>query len=295
MRRMAPFSLLALSLVSVLVGRSRTDAEQPSQASELFHRSNLVAWCIVPFDANKRTPAERAEMVKRLGLRRVAYDWRAEHVATFEQEIEQYKKHDIEFFAFWSWHDAIEPLIRKHNIQPQIWITVPSPNEGSPSEKVSAAAGSLLPLVEKTRQNRLKLGLYNHGGWGGEPSNMVAVCQYLRMHHQADHVGIVYNFHHGHQHISDFPHALEQMAPYLLCLNLNGMADPESDNGITNKILPIGSGKHEAQMIRELIQQGYSGPIGILDHRDELDAEQSLRQNLDGLERLVQEDRPATP
>ncbi len=58
-------------------------ADELSPAAKLFAPTNLVAWCIVPFDANKRGPAERAEMVKRLGLSRVAYDWRDEHVATF--------------------------------------------------------------------------------------------------------------------------------------------------------------------------------------------------------------------
>jgi hypothetical protein len=56
----------------------------------------LVAWCIVPFDAKKRTPTERAKMLKELGIGRCAYDWRSEHVAEFEEEILQYKKHGIE-------------------------------------------------------------------------------------------------------------------------------------------------------------------------------------------------------
>ncbi len=53
----------------------------PQSASPL-DRSNLVAWCNVPFDAKKSGPAERAEMVSQFGLQRVAYDWRAEHVPT---------------------------------------------------------------------------------------------------------------------------------------------------------------------------------------------------------------------
>ncbi len=262
-------------------------ADEPIRAPQIFRKSNLVAWCIVPFDANRRGPAERAEMVKELGLRRVAYDWRQEHVATFEEEIEQYKKRDIEFFAFWSWHDDIEPLIRKHGIKPQIWMTMRSPDAGSQSERVAAAAESLLPMVEKTRRLGLKLGLYNHGGWGGEPQNLVAVCRYLREHHEGDHVGIVYNFHHGHDHIADFPKALKSMAPLLLCLNLNGMADPASVNGLTNKILPIGDGKHEQEMIGEIVRQGYAGPIGILDHRSDIDSRKALLQNLEGLVNLV--------
>ena len=55
-------------------------AEEP----KLFDRQNLVAWCIVPFDNQKRTPEQRAAMVAKMGLTKVAYDWRQEHVAEFE-------------------------------------------------------------------------------------------------------------------------------------------------------------------------------------------------------------------
>ena len=72
---------------------------------ENFNRENLVPWCIVPFDASKRSPEERAKMLVRLGLKRSAYDWRAQHVSEFEEEILQYKKHGIEFFAFWNVHE----------------------------------------------------------------------------------------------------------------------------------------------------------------------------------------------
>jgi dienelactone hydrolase len=280
---------VATLIVGLLLAGDHLFGDETSPALPVLARPNLVAWCIVPFDANKRSPAERAEMVKRLGLRRVAYDWRDEHVASFEEEIEQYKKHDIEFFAFWSWHDALEPLIRKHGIKPQIWVTLRSPSTGSQSEKVAEAAGSLLPLVEKTRRLGLKLGLYNHGGWGGQPNNLLAVCRFLREQHSGDHVGIVYNFHHAHSDLAEFPTALEQMLPYLLCINLNGMADPASVEGNVNKILPIGQGRHESEMIRQILSQGYSGPIGILDHRSNLDAEESLRENLDGLDGLIRE------
>ena len=96
--------------VLLAVGFSVAMAPGCTTAPDIFAKQNLVAWCIVPFDANERSPAERAEMVRRLGLRRVAYDWRAKHVATFEDEIVHYQKRGIEFFAFWSWHDAMEPL-----------------------------------------------------------------------------------------------------------------------------------------------------------------------------------------
>jgi hypothetical protein len=251
---------------------------------ENFQQDKLVAWCIVPFDAKKRGPEARAKMVRDLGMTRVAYDWRAEHVPTFEDEILQYKKHDIEFFAFWGWHDAFEPLIEKHGIHPQIWIMFGAPASGTDEEKVKAAAEGLLPLVEKTRKHKLKLALYNHGGWSGEPKNMIAVCDFLRTHHQADHVGIVYNLHHAHDHIQDFADQLKMLRPYLLCLNINGM----NDNAMP-KILPLGQGQHDVKMIRIIRSSGYTGPIGIIDHREELDSEESLRQNLIGLQSVLKQ------
>jgi sugar phosphate isomerase/epimerase len=238
----------------------------------------------VPFDAKQRGPDERAEMVKRIGMTRVAYDWRESHVPTFEDEILQYKKQGIEYFAFWSWHPSMEPLIQKHGINPQIWLMFAAPPEGPHDERVKAAATALLPMVEKTARLKLRLGLYNHGGWSGEPRNMVDVCKYLKEHHQAENVGVVYNLHHAHEHIGDFAAQLELLKPWLLCLNLNGMNDNAQP-----KILPVGSGRHDRNLLKVILDSGYDGPIGIIDHREQLDAEESLQQNLTGLKSVLKD------
>ncbi|MCG6158256.1 hypothetical protein [Rubinisphaera margarita] len=247
---------------------------------DVLRKDNLVAWCIVPFDATQRGPVERAKMLKELGLTRCAYDWRADHVPTFEQEIKAYQKQGIEFFAFWSVHDEAFRLFEQYDLHPQIWQTLRDPGEGSQPEKVEKAAQGLLPLAKRTAELHCKLGLYNHGGWGGKPENLVAVCQ--RLHElEQDHVGIVYNFHHGHEQINDWKSSFEVLQPWLLCLNLNGM-----NPGADPKILGIGKGQHEFEMIRVVVEAGYDGPIGILDHRSELDARESLQENLEGLEQV---------
>ena len=281
MKRACSFVIVVLLVITSVCLTAWAD--EPAATAENFNRDRLVAWCIVPFDAKQRGPEARAIMVQGLGMTRVAYDWRDVHVPTFEEEILQYKKHNIEFFAFWGWHDAFEPLIEKHGIHPQIWIMFGAPSEGTHEEKIKAAAEGLLPLVEKTRKYNLKLALYNHGGWSGEPQNMVAVCEYLRDHHQADHVGIVYNLHHGHDHIADFAEQLALLQPHLLCLNLNGMNDNANP-----KILPIGDGQHDEQLISVIRRSGYKGPIGIIDHREQLDAQESLMQNLTGLRKVLE-------
>lgn len=276
-------SLTPMILIAAVALTLRPAAGQTPPPS-VFAKNNLVAWCIVPFDASQRDATQRADMLKRLGIHKLAYDWRPQHVAHFEEEIVQMTEHGIEFFAFWSFHPQIATLARKHAITPQIWITAASPEAATQEQRVEAAAKLLLPLVEQTRELGLKLGLYNHGGWGGEPENLVAVTRWLRDNARADHVGIVYNFHHGHGHIGDFAEVLAAMKPYLLCLNLNGMNTTGEP-----KILPIGAGQHELAMMEAIRQSGYAGPIGILDHRPELDAEESLRQNLEGMKKVLEQ------
>ncbi len=256
-----------------------------------FKSENLVPWCTVAFDSKKRTPEQRAQMIIDLGMKRSAYAWRQRHLPEFEREIEAYKAHGIEYFAFFNWHESMEPLIRKHAITPQIWHYMKFKPTGSQEQKVVATALHVKPLVDKTRELGLKFGLYNHGGWTGEPQNMVAVVKHIQESQaDSDHVGIVYNFHHGHGDIADFEARFNSMLPYLLCVNLNGMVKPEFVNEKTmeSKILTIGTGSHEQQMIKVVVESGYDGPIGVIDHRNELDSEPALQDNIDGLQKLLQ-------
>ena len=261
---------------------------------ELFARTNLAAWCIVPFDAKKRGPTERAEMVAKLGFKHIAYDWRAEHVAQFETEILEYKKRGLGYFAFWSTHEEAFKLFEKHGLHPQIWVTAPSPAGANQTERVEKAAAQLLSVVERTRKADCQLGLYNHGGWGGEPENMIAIAKLLREKHGAAHVGIIYNQHHGHDHVDRFATALAAMKPYLLCLNLNGMTRDGEKRG--EKILPLGSGELDLPLLKIIRDSGYRGPIGIIGHTND-DVEERLRDNLDGLDWLLPqlEGKPAGP
>ena len=114
----------------------------PSRGDDL-QRKDLVAWCIVPFDSKERGPEQRAKMLVRLGLKRIAYDWRQKHVADFEEEILQYKKHGLEYFAFWGTHPKAFELFEKHQLKPQIWMMFPAPKGKTPEEKVRAAATGL--------------------------------------------------------------------------------------------------------------------------------------------------------
>ena len=288
MKRLFAIALICTSAAAFAQEQSGAlpNAKVPKgrKAQDVFAKDNLVAWCIVPFDAKKRGPAERATMLKELGIRKVAYDWRQEHVASFEQEILEYKKNGLEYFAFWAEHDAAFELFKKYKLRPQIWRMMSTPKADSQEEKVAAAGRELMPTLKKVKGIGSKLGLYNHGGWSGQPENLIAVCKWLRENGGGDDVGIVYNLHHAHDRIKDFASVLKQMQPYLLCLNINGMNDNAEP-----KIVSVGKGQHDQRLLTVIRTSGYKGPIGILDHRPKMDAEQSLRENLEGLKKLNRE------
>jgi sugar phosphate isomerase/epimerase len=278
-----------LILTAAMILATKSSAADPP-AVDLFARDNLVAWCIVPFDAKKRGPEERVTMLKRLGFKRFAYDWRAEHLPTFDREVGLLKKAGIELTAVWfpaNLGDEARQLlavIEKHKVRPQLWVTM----EGGPAaksaeeqrQKVQAHARALRPIAEAAAKLDCSVALYNHGGWFGEPENQLAILDAL---HRSN-VGIVYNLHHGHEHVDRFPDLLKKMKPHLLALNLNGMVKGGDRTG--KKIVPIGQGEDDLRLLQAIAASGWRGPIGILGHTQD-DAAERLQDNLDGLAWLV--------
>ncbi|MBA4066259.1 MAG: xylose isomerase [Isosphaera sp.] len=271
-------------------------AAPPADAPAPFARDNLVAWCIVPFDARKRTPAQRVEMLKELGFKRYAYDWRAEHLPTFDEEVGLLKKAGIELTAVWFPANlgpdakALLAVIEKHGVKPQLWVTMGDPGGTGQADKVAAAAKVLRPIAEAADKLGGRVALYNHGGWFGEPENQVAVIEHLKLKN----VGVVYNQHHGHDHLGRFPELLKTMGPHLLALNLNGMTKGGDKAG--KKILPLGQGELDVELLKAVAASGYAGPVGILGHTQD-DAAERLRDNLDGLDWLLPQlaGKPAGP
>ncbi|MFT5088320.1 MAG: hypothetical protein ACI906_004729 [Candidatus Latescibacterota bacterium] len=263
----------------------------------LFCKKNLLAWCIVPFDACQRTPQQRAEMLQRLGIGALAYDWRQKDIDTFDEELQQLRAHGIRLSAFWlsggdppdaqgMWDDPqlgpVLQFIQRNELHIEVWKMLPEKELcaiADIEERYDEATRLVQIQAKVFRDLGCTYGLYNHGGWCGQPQTMVEVAR--RSAEQQ--VGIVYNFHHGHEHLSLMPDAFAAMLPHLLCVNLNGMASQGP------QVLPLAEGDDDAAILRMVADSGYSGPIGILDHRPDTDAELSLKQNLAGMQTLLRE------
>jgi sugar phosphate isomerase/epimerase len=275
---------MKLTAALVLTLTLALPASPPATGGGVFARDNLVAWCVVPFDAKHRGPKERADMLVRLGVRRIAYDWRDQHIPEWDEELAQYKSHGIELVGFWApdRHKQILELLKRHGIKSQLWLMPPDPKADTQAAKVEAAADAVLPVAKLAGEYGCTVALYNHGGWAGEPENQVAIVRLLRSR-GADNVGVVYNLHHGHEHVSRFPELMKLMKPHLMCLTINGMKKGGP------KILPVGLGDDDRALLKAVRDSGYAGPIAILNHREEVDAEVGLKQNIDGLKRLLGE------
>jgi hypothetical protein len=285
-----------LLIATIALGQDSTLKTNGATTSlqRLLANENLVAWCIVPFDSRKRGPDQRAAMLERLGINKVAYDWRPEHVPTFDAELDAYTRHGIALHAFWMPVDTEDPLneshwpivldlVRRHEVSPEFWVMLNNRLVDALTEqdRTQRAAEILAPVARAAAERNCRLGFYNHGGWWGEPDNQIRVLKRLRSL-GIDNIGLVYNFHHGQtHHVEGFSELARRMQPYLLTVNINGMRDGGPH------ILPIGQGTHEAAMLRDLVAAGYKGPIGILHHRDGYDAELGLKENLRGIDRLL--------
>lgn len=284
---------LTLCLVTLTVTISIVDAWAQKANNSLFAKQNLVAWCIVPYDNKERTPRERAQMLKELGITQLAYDWRDKHLPAFHEEIRTLRDAGIKLKSVWFWvnggkgqtldeaNNFIIQTLKENNVKTELWLSF---NDNffsglSDDEKLKKAVQAIGEINQKAREIGCTVHLYNHGNWFGEPVNQVKIIEQLG----AGDIGMVYNFHHARHQVDSFPELLKIMIPYLSTVNINGMKEDGP------MILPIGEGDHELEMLEHLKNSGFNGTIGILGHIEDQDAKQVLQRNIEGLKTLLRE------
>ncbi|WAC14047.1 sugar phosphate isomerase/epimerase family protein [Dyadobacter pollutisoli] len=288
--------IIASLLLLMFLKCQNTNAQQASGTGNIYARENLIAWCIVPFDSKNRGPVERAEMLNELGFTMLAYDWREKHIAEFNQEMEALKSHHIKLQAFWL-HSGPNPendktlpiildVLKRHGIKTQLWCMISGikdMDKMTHQEKIEAVAKPVSYIADKAAEIGCSVGLYNHGGWYGVPENQLEVINYLKK----TNIGIVYNFHHAEEDIDRFPEFFPKILPHLMAVNLMGLKRGEPV-GSPVKVVPIGEGDAEAEMIRIVRESTYRGPIGIINEDTAPDAEVGLTMNVEGLKKILQ-------
>lgn len=254
-------------------------------AQDLYADDNLFAWLVMFQDAVERTPDERARMVSGLGFKKAGFEAFDRYVPIFEAQVDAYRRHGVELLSLLLFIRTDRPsreksvqsileVVHRRGWRPQIWAAFPRGHlDKLPvAERLPLCVKAFSQLAEATP---CPVSLYNYGGWFGETDVQLSIIRAVSRP-----IGTVFNFHRGHEHISRFADTLGRLKPHLTAVNLNGMKSPGP------LILPLGQGDHDLAMLRGLRDSGWSGPIGLIDHRPGIDAAQALRENLAGLSRL---------
>jgi len=164
------------------------------------------------------------------------------------------------------------------NQKPVVWVSF-SDNffkNLSDEESIKRSVEMIRFVKQKADKIGCKLALYNHHGWFGNPYNQLKILEKLK----DESLTIVYNFHHAHEYVDEFQDIVKKIKPYLSFVNLNGVKKEGP------QILSIGEGDHELKMINTLIEEGYTGPWGILGHIKTEDVKVVLERNIAGLKKI---------
>lgn len=246
----------------------------------------LYAWCIVPFDALKRTPQERINMLVDLGFSEYAYDWREEHIEEMADEWRLAQESGVNVRAVWMWLDPttdtvgqLNPknetllhILNQEQLKTEIWLGF-KPNffEANNDQANKQRALDMISYIGRRADSLdCKIGLYNHGGWFGDPRNQINIINTL----PEIEMGIIYNFHHGYDQVDLIPPLIPEMLPYLYSVNISGLVKSQPD------ISDFGNGDYEQALLKAFVDAGYDGPIGLLGHREDKDVKAILSKNL---------------
>lgn len=246
-------------------------------------------WCILGFDSLDRTPKERISMLNEMGFTKYGYNKGKGDLGTMIDEFKLAKENDIEITSIFLWlnskRDSIGKLspanqellsnLKKVEQKPIIWVSL-SDNffEGKNQQQALQISINMVKFIKmKADESGCQLAIYNHRGWFGNPYNQLEILKELNN----ESITMVYNFHHAHEYVDEFPEIAKKIKPYLSYVNLNGVKKEGPE------ILTIGEGDYEYEMIKNLFDEGYNGPWGILGHIKTEDVQKVLTRNLEGI------------
>ncbi|WP_075591187.1 sugar phosphate isomerase/epimerase family protein [Labilibacter marinus] len=256
------------------------------------NKQEVMPWCIVTFDSLQRSPAARIDMLKEMGFTNYGYEGQGKYLDDMLEEFQLAHENSIEISSVFLWLNAkrdsmgkLSPsnkrmfdILSQVEQKPCIWLSFSNNYfKGLSQEQSLNLAVEFIQFI-KTKAAKIgcKVALYNHHGWFGNPYNQLEIIEKLAN----DSLKMVYNFHHAHSYIDEFPEIVKKIKPHLSHVNINGM----KNDG--HEILTVGEGDDEYDMMKVLLEEGYTGSWGILGHMEHEDVQKVLERNIVGFNKL---------
>ncbi len=251
-------------------------------------------------------------MLRAIGLTKIIWDWRDEHVDAFDAELDALRMNQIELSGIWTPSPMpaleepeyssrfgvvsarIKTLITeaaRRGHTPDLWTQIAFGGPGAPSAlseqahraEVMRAADHLTGLARLARGHGMCVVLTNHGGWAGEPRTLVDIVTELARRGLGN-VGIGFRLQHAHHLIADLDHHLAVMSEHLVAVMLSG-ADAGAE--LTGRvILPFGAGSRDRWVTHSLLESGWQGQLVVHAVGND-DSEARLLDSLEGWEWAV--------
>ncbi len=251
-------------------------------------------------------------MLRAIGITKIIWDWRDEHIDAFDAELDALRQHQIELSGIWAPSPMpafeepeypsrfgvvsarIKTLITeaaRRGYTPDLWTQIAFGGPGTPSAlsepvhlaEVNRAADHLTGLVRLARGHGMCVVLTNHGGWAGEPRTLVDIVTELARRGLGN-VGIGFRLQHAHHLIADLDHHIATMSEHLVAVMLSG-ADAGAE--LTGRvILPFGAGSRDRWVTHALLESGWQGQLVVHAVGND-DSEARLLDSLEGWEWAV--------
>ena len=272
-------------------------------------RSAIGASHLVAHDAVPRTALERATMLREIGLSRIVWDWREEHIDSFDAELDALRLAGVHLAGMWtplpmpaleepdyaSRFGTVPARLKyliteaaRRGLSPDLWTQISFGTPGAPlalspevhRSEVQRTADHLMGIARLARGHGMCLMLTNHGGWAGQPQTLVDVVRELEARGLSN-VGIGLRLHHAHHLIPDLDRHVAALGDYLAAVMLSGADAGAELSG--RVVLPFGAGSRDRWVTHVLMESGWQGQLLV--HavgRD--DARARLLDSLEGWE-----------